>query len=71
VKAPPSCIVEADSPEEYVAAIFKLLDTPQYYNDLADNAYQFVHKNFDWRETTHQLENIIFSTIQQKQALAS
>jgi glycosyltransferase involved in cell wall biosynthesis len=71
VKAPPSCIVEADSPEEYAAAIFKLLDTPQYYNDLAENAYQFVHENFDWRETTHQLEQLIFSTIQQKQAVSS
>ncbi len=68
VKAPPSCIVEADTPEEYVDAIFGLLDTPQYYADLANNAYQFVHKNFDWRETTHILERIIFSTIKQKQA---
>ena len=67
VKAPASCIIEADSPEEYVAAIFKLLDTPQYYNEIAENAYKFVHENFDWHKTTNKLERIIFSTAHLKQ----
>ena len=69
VKAPPSCIIEADSPEEYKVAIFKLLDTPQYADEMAENAYQFVQDNFDWHATTGILERVIFSTILEKQAL--
>ncbi len=60
VKAPASCLMEADTPEEYRDAIFKLLDNPEQADKMAENALKFVRQNFDWQKTTTQLEAVIF-----------
>jgi polysaccharide biosynthesis protein PslH len=66
VKAPSDCMIEADTPEEYRDAIFRLLDNPEEAEQIAENAYAFVQQNFDWQTTTEKLENIIFSKLGDK-----
>jgi polysaccharide biosynthesis protein PslH len=61
VKAPSNCMIEADTPEEYRDAIFRLLDNHDEAENIAENAYKFVRQNFDWQTTTEKLEDIIFS----------
>ena len=55
------CLLIADSPEEYVEKIIALLNDNALYDKLAENAYQFVHKNFDWSAIIAPLEKLLFS----------
>lgn len=40
-------------------AIIKLLKDKELYDDMAEAAFEFVHKNFSWKESTAKLEEII------------
>jgi len=50
------CLLIADSPEEYVEKISLLLEDDRLRERLADNAYQFIQKNFQWSEAVRKLE---------------
>jgi polysaccharide biosynthesis protein PslH len=54
------CLLIANKPEEYVDKITLLLNDRSLYNKLSENAYQFVHKNFDWATMVAPLEKILF-----------
>jgi polysaccharide biosynthesis protein PslH len=59
VKASPECIREADTPQEFVKEILDLLENPEKSEKIANNAFNFVHENFDWAKTTEHLEKTI------------
>lgn len=49
------------SPEEYSWHINMLLDDKAFYDKIAENGYQYVHKNYNWDELCNELERIIIS----------
>jgi sugar transferase (PEP-CTERM/EpsH1 system associated) len=53
------CILIADSPAEYVEKILKLLGDQSLYEKIAENAFGFVRKNFDWGAMNARLENVL------------
>jgi polysaccharide biosynthesis protein PslH len=53
------CLLIADKPEEYVEKILLLLNDEKLYTKLSENAYQFVHQNFDWTAMAAPLEKIL------------
>jgi polysaccharide biosynthesis protein PslH len=54
------CLLIADKPEEYVDKILLLLNDKALCTKLSENAYGFVHKNFDWAAMVAPLEKILF-----------
>ena len=44
---------------ERLLPLFHLLHQPDFYNLVANNAYQFVKQNYNWTETTKILENLL------------
>ena len=61
VKAPVnSCILEANSAEEYADKIRLLLNDNKFLESLTENAYQFVLENYNWKFIIDKLEKIIF-----------
>jgi sugar transferase (PEP-CTERM/EpsH1 system associated) len=54
------CLFIADKPEEYVEKILLLLNDRNTYDKLSENAYQFVHRDFDWAAMVAPLEKILF-----------
>jgi sugar transferase (PEP-CTERM/EpsH1 system associated) len=48
--------------DEYVEAIDILLQNADRYKIISENAYTFVHANFNWESTTKLLENLIINT---------
>lgn len=62
IKAPVnSCILEAESIEEYSEKIELLLNDAGYYMEITENAYDFVLNNYNWKFISDKLEKIIFS----------
>jgi len=55
------CLLIADTPEAYVEKIILLLGDQSMYDRIADNAYHFVKKNFDWGAMNLKLENVFRS----------
>lgn len=53
------CLLIADQPQEYVEKILLLLNDQALYNKIADHAYQFVRKNFDWAAMNAILEKVL------------
>ena len=51
-----------DSVTEYIEAINILLQNTDTYKTISENAYTFVHANFNWESTTNILENLISNT---------
>lgn len=51
-------ILVADQPEKYAAAILELLSDPQQAAHLADSAFQFVARNYNWSKTTELLDHV-------------
>lgn len=43
----------------YVEAITHLLEDSDSYADIAENGYQFVHRNYNWESVNQKLEDII------------
>ena len=48
--------------DEYMEAIDILLQDAGTYKTISENAYTFVHDNFNWESTTKILENLIINT---------
>lgn len=42
-------ILIASEPEEFKKAILRLLNEPDFYQQVTEQAYDFVHANFDWK----------------------
>ncbi|MBI2268833.1 MAG: glycosyltransferase [Bacteroidetes bacterium] len=54
-------IIEANTPEQYAQKITELLDNTQKATQIANKAYDFVLKRFDWEAQNERLERIILS----------
>ena len=52
-------ILIGDSPHEYANLIMQLLDDEVLANNIAENGYLFVHRNYDWDAATEKLEKLI------------
>jgi polysaccharide biosynthesis protein PslH len=51
------------SPEDYAVKIIKLLDNQESYQQIAENGYQFVHKNYNWDIQVEKINQMIISGI--------
>ena len=47
--------------DEYVDAVSKLINDPQFYKTIAENGYQFVKTTYDWEEVGKKLEEVMGS----------
>ena len=52
-------ILVAKTPEEYAAHILMLLGNPEKSTEIAQNGYDFVHKNFNWKTETEKINVLI------------
>ncbi len=60
IKAPHnSCILEANTPEDYSEKIHLLLNDIGFYNKLINNAFEFVIENYNWKSINKKLEETI------------
>ncbi|MDQ3194118.1 MAG: glycosyltransferase, partial [Bacteroidota bacterium] len=60
IKAPNNlCILEANTPEEYSEKIQMLLNEKSLYDKLAENAYDFVLENYNWKSINKKLEDAL------------
>jgi len=60
IKAPNNiCILEANNPEEYVEKVQMLLENNELLNEIVENAYNFVRKNYNWKVLNTKLERTI------------
>ena len=53
-------IIIGDSPEEYAEKIIYFLEHKNEADKIAENGYNFVHKNYNWENATQKLENLMF-----------
>jgi len=53
------CLLIADKPEDYVDKILLLLNDHALYHKIADHAYHFVRRNFDWSAMNEKLEQVL------------
>ncbi len=54
-------LLVANSVSEYVDSIALLLENKVTYETISNNAYSFVHKNFDWKTITSSMNIQLFS----------
>ena len=52
-------ILVAQTPKEYAAHILMLLNNPEKAAAIAQNGYDFVHKNFNWETETEKINRLI------------
>jgi glycosyltransferase involved in cell wall biosynthesis len=52
-------IIICNTVNEYVEAIFKLLNDKNFYKTIAENGYQFVKTHYDWEEIGKKLEEVM------------
>lgn len=52
-------ILECENPMDYVESIVSLLENNQLYNDIINNAFQFVNANYNWNDVNRLLEKAI------------
>ena len=45
----------------YVEAVLQLLENEENYQEIAENGYQFVKRNYNWENVNQKLEEIIIS----------
>jgi glycosyltransferase involved in cell wall biosynthesis len=57
-------ILVAQTPKEYAAHIMMLLNNPGKANEIAQNGYDFVHRNFNWETETEKINKLIGSNTQ-------
>ncbi|MFI5150128.1 MAG: glycosyltransferase [Bacteroidia bacterium] len=55
-------VLVAESPEQYAARIFALLENKVFARQLAENGYAFVKKNYDWVKAGQMLNEVILSS---------
>jgi sugar transferase (PEP-CTERM/EpsH1 system associated) len=54
-------VLVADSPEQYAARIFSLLENKTFARQLAERGYEFVKKNYDWVQAGKMLNEVIMN----------
>lgn len=52
----------ADSPEDFIKAIVKLLNDPTLRTDMSANAAEFVGENYDWQRLCQQTSTVLRET---------
>ena len=52
-------ILVARTPREYADCILSLLDNPEKASRIAQNGYDFVHRNFNWETETEKINQLI------------
>ncbi len=52
-------IIVCETTGEYVNSILELLNNKEKHDEIANNAYNFITKNFNWNTLTGQLERVI------------
>ena len=52
-------ILVAQTPDEYMKHILRLLNYPEESDQIAKNGYLFVHRNFNWETETAKIEKLI------------
>ncbi len=52
-------ILVGDRPEEFAAHILNLLENRELADQIAENGYQFVHRNYNWASATAILEKLM------------
>ncbi|MDP1623991.1 MAG: glycosyltransferase [Bacteroidales bacterium] len=52
-------ILVAQTPEDYASKIMMLLNNPEKANEIAQNGYEFVHRNFNWETETEKINSLI------------
>lgn len=52
-------VLIADTPEEYAKQIYRLLTDENLRQSIAENAFQFVHANFNWEQNGRKLISLI------------
>jgi len=55
-------ILVGKTAEDFASHIVSILENPQLANKLAENGYQFVHRNYNWDAATQKLENLMISS---------
>ncbi|NJD23521.1 MAG: glycosyltransferase [Melioribacter sp.] len=53
----------ANTPQEYVDQILKLLSDQKYADEIAELGFKYAKTHFDWEQITQKLEQIFISTI--------
>ncbi|MCD4773794.1 MAG: glycosyltransferase [Bacteroidales bacterium] len=53
-------IIIGNSPEEYAEKIIYFLEHKNEAETIAENGYNFVHKNYNWENATQKLEKLMF-----------
>ncbi len=56
----------ADTPQEFAAAVVRLLQDPALHRQIADNAYQLIAEKYDWPSVTPHFLNLVERTAQAK-----
>jgi sugar transferase (PEP-CTERM/EpsH1 system associated) len=54
-------ILVAETPKEYAAHILALLNDPVFSEKIAQNGFEFVHRNFNWEKETEKIHRLIDS----------
>jgi glycosyltransferase involved in cell wall biosynthesis len=62
IHAPENCVLIADTPEEYAERISYLLSDQEKAEAMAENAYNFVRANYEWKAAVGKLEKILTNT---------
>ncbi len=52
-------ILVAQTPKEYAAHILMLMNNPEKAASIAQNGYDFVHRNFNWETETDKIDKLI------------
>lgn len=55
-------ILVGSSPEQFAGHILDLLNDKQMADKIAENGYNFVHRNYNWEGATEKLEDLISGT---------
>jgi glycosyltransferase involved in cell wall biosynthesis len=56
-------IVVAETPDEFVAQIKKLLEDKEYYCSISENARRLIEKKFNWKKIAQDLDEVYESAV--------
>jgi glycosyltransferase involved in cell wall biosynthesis len=54
-------VLVADTPEEYAAHIFLLLEDEVFANSIAEKGFDFVKTNYNWEQAGERLQEVILN----------
>lgn len=55
-------ILIGENPEDYAAHIIRLLEDQDFADTIAQNGYDFVHRNYNWESATAELDKMMQKT---------